>query len=96
MSSVENLTVEQMESRLASRTSEDEVFRIELVNHPRRVLEEEFNIKIRAAYDVTVTLDASNRPRVELARRADSAELSDADLESVAGGVSWPLAPDWP
>ncbi|MCW5978054.1 MAG: hypothetical protein KIT09_08240 [Bryobacteraceae bacterium] len=97
MSGAENLTVEQMEARLASRTGSDEAFRSELVNHPRRTLESEFNIKIRPAYDVKVTLDASNRPRVVVARRENSTELSDADLESVAGGaLTWPLPPDWP
>jgi hypothetical protein len=73
------------------------MFRKELLDSPRRAIETEFNIRIRPTYDVKVALDESNRPRLTLARRDDASELSDADLDSVAGGVlTWPLPPDWP
>jgi hypothetical protein len=88
------LTVEQIESHLSSKTDHDPVFRAELLSDPRRTIEVEFHIRIRPAYDVQVTFDGANRPHVKIERREDSSELSDADLESVAGGTVWPLPPD--
>ena len=97
MSAGTGLTVEQMESQLATRASDDEAFRNELMDSPRRTIEAEFNIRIRPSYDVKVTLDHANQPKLLVERREDASELSDADLESVAGGIlTWPLPPDWP
>jgi hypothetical protein len=82
-----------METRLATRTSHDEAFKTELANFPRKAIEGEFNIKILPIYSIAVTFDETSRPQIVLTRR-ETSELTDEELDFVAGGSSWPLGPD--
>ena len=94
MSGDHTLTVEVMESRLANKIHADEAFKAELVHSPRSTIEAEFSIKILPIFDIAVNFDDADSPQIVLTRRTGNSELSEEELESVAGGGTWPVGPD--
>ncbi|HEX5850720.1 MAG TPA: NHLP leader peptide family RiPP precursor [Rubrobacter sp.] len=83
----------EMERRLIERSLEDDAFRQRLVEEPKGVVEQELGMRLPEEVRVMVVEETSDTiylviPGTPMAGR-EELELSDQELESVAGGGSW-------
>ena len=83
----------QMERRLLQRSIEDESFRQRLLEDPRAALEEELGARLPAEIQVRAVEETQDTiylvlPSTPMAG-AESVELTDQELESVAGAGTW-------
>ena len=83
---------EQMERRLVERSLQDDAFRRRLLEEPKRTVEEE--VGTRLPEGVRVVAVEETAATIYLVLPSDSAageggELSDLELEAVAGGGTW-------
>jgi hypothetical protein len=84
---------EQMERRLIEKSLEDEAFRQRLVEDPKGAVEEELGTRLPE--DVRVVTVEETQETIYLVLPStptaggEGGELSDKDLESVAGGSTW-------
>lgn len=79
--------------RIKARAIKDPAFRQAVLSDPRTVLAHEYNIQLPDHITVHVLEEAANTLSIILPTAADDVqELSDADLEAVAGGKWDPLA----
>lgn len=86
------LTVQE---QVIVRAREDELFRRRLLADPRAVLAEEYNVHIPENVEVRVLEDTSGTISLVLPAAEDALEeLSDEELETVAGG-SWSIKILW-
>ena len=78
----------QLEAQLIDRALKDETFRQELVRDPKGVFTRELGITMPEQIQVQVLEESPTTVYLVLPRSVASAgtELSDADLEAVAGG----------
>ena len=80
----------QMERRLIERSIEDEAFRQRLIDDPKGAVEEELGTSLPEGVRVVAVEETADTIYLVLPRHPDSgqwgAELSDQELESVAGG----------
>ena len=79
-----------------ARAVKDGAFRQELLSNPRAVLAQEYHVTIPEHIAVRVLEDAPNTLSLVLPAKEEAMqELSDADLEAVAGGywniITWTL-----
>jgi hypothetical protein len=80
----------EMERRLVQRSLEDESFRQRLLEDPKGVVEEELGtrlsegVQVRAVEETADTIYLVLPPRAETEQ--SSGEISDEELEAVAGG----------
>ena len=84
-------TRQQLEAQLIDRAMKDETFRQELLRDPKDVVTRELGIQMPENIDVQVLQESPSTFYLVLppsAQRA-GAELSDEELEAVAGGASW-------
>lgn len=84
---------------IMERAQRDSVFRAELEDNPRAVIERELGIELPADADIRIVEEAPNQ--VHLILPIPSDELSDAALEEVSGGLSslrtyWGRLPRYP
>jgi len=85
----------EMERRLIERGLEDEPFRQTLLADPRAAIEEELgtrlpeDIRVVAVEETADTIYLVLPPATSRAAEQGEGELSDRDLEGVAGGGSW-------
>jgi hypothetical protein len=77
----------EAEQRIRERAEADPAFRAELVANPRKALESELGVQIPE--DVSVHVHEESLSEVHLVLPASQEDLSDADLEMVAGGAGW-------
>ncbi len=78
----------EFEANLVSRALKDDTFRQQLLDDPRNVLQQELGATLPADVEVKVVEEAPNTVYLGLPpKEAGSTELSDADLEPVAGGT---------
>ncbi len=77
----------EAEQRIRERAEADPAFRAELVANPRKALESELGVQIPE--DVSVQVHEESLSEVHLVLPASQEDLSDADLEMVAGGAGW-------
>ena len=81
-------TQQELEARIIDRASKDEAFRRSLIEDPKGTLEREVAVKVPDMVSLTVIEESSTRRYIVLppARKGDNRELSDQELELVAGG----------
>jgi hypothetical protein len=78
-------------SSLTARSIEDEAFKQEFINNPNEVIERELGMQISLGFQVRVLDQDSNIRYFVLPQQPDTSEnseLSDAELELIAGGGS--------
>jgi hypothetical protein len=101
MTHVSNQLRTELEARVLAKASTDEHFRSALISSPRSALEQELRIKLPASIDIRVVEESAESFYLVLPQKnpvADRGELSDLELETVAGGKSpdKPAAPKSP
>ena len=74
----------QIENQLIDKASHDTAFRQALISDPRAAIEKEFGITIPGSLKLQVIEECADR--LCLVLPAAQGELSDLELESVAGG----------
>lgn len=82
----------EIEQQLTERAQRDPSFRQRLLRDPRGTLAGEFSITIPSSIRLQVLEEDANN--LMLVLPSASGELSDVELESVAGGKSDPLIVD--
>ncbi|MBW4428470.1 MAG: NHLP leader peptide family RiPP precursor [Nostoc desertorum CM1-VF14] len=81
------MTRKEIEETLIARAWQDESFKKELINNPRSAFEKE-GITLPESIEVRVVEESPNTLYLVLpVQPSETAELSDAELESVAGGA---------
>lgn len=82
----ETKTMSELREQLVERATVDETFRARLLAGPTAAIEEELGLEIPAGFTVKVHEDTEDTGHLVL---PPSSTLGEADLELVAGGVSW-------
>lgn len=80
----------QMEAQVLTRAQQDSAFRQQLTQDPKGVIAREMGVTLPDSVNVEVVEETPSKVYLVLPPRAASAgtQLSDAELESVAGGWS--------
>jgi hypothetical protein len=88
MAEQEPRTRREIEAGLIERAAKDEAFRRALVADPKGTLERELGVRMPDGVSLAIIEETPTRRYLVLppAPRRDGGELSDTDLESVAGG----------
>jgi hypothetical protein len=82
-------TRDQISASIAKRAWKDEAFHKAVLADPGKVYEEHFGKPLPPGVTIKVVEDTANTVHFVLpAKPAGSGELSDAELEQVAGGIS--------
>jgi hypothetical protein len=79
----------EVERRLVARSLEDDAFRLRLLEDPRAAVEEELGVQLPAEVQVRVVEETADTIYLVLPSASplgESGELSDRELEAVAGG----------
>ncbi len=79
-------TATELKARILSKAEEDGEFRARLIADPRVAISAETGTTIPDGFDVVVHEDSATTAHLVL---PPSGELSEADMESVAGGVGY-------
>lgn len=87
-------TRSEAERRIRERAVSDSEFREQLNEDPRSAIEAEFGIPVPS--DVTIHVHQESMTELHLVIPTAQDELSDADLELVAGGGCYGDCPDDP
>lgn len=82
----------KLEHNLIERAWEDETFKQELINNPKAVINRESKLQLPEELEVEVLQETVNKVYLVIpensAQLAAEAQLSEEDLERVAGGVT--------
>ena len=81
----------EMERRLVERSLQDEDFRRELLEDPKAAVEQELGTRLPEGVRVVAVEETTDTVYLVLpsaSSAGETGELSDLDLEAVAGGVS--------
>jgi hypothetical protein len=82
-----------MERRLTKRSLEDDVFRQQLLADPKAIIEREIGRQLPEEVQVRAVEETADTIYLVLPYRStddqESGELSDQELQGVAGGVLW-------
>jgi hypothetical protein len=84
---MEMLSRGEAEQRIRERAEADPAFRAQLLAKPKEALEAELGVQIPD--NVSVQVHEESLSEVHLVLPASQEDLSDADLELVAGGAGW-------
>jgi type IV secretory pathway VirB4 component len=87
----QTLTRSEIEGKLIAKAWKDETFKKEFVNDPRKILTKELGIQIPETVEIKVFEETPNAIYMVLPMNPNSEELSDMELEGVAGGF-WKMA----
>jgi Nitrile hydratase, alpha chain len=90
MSATQFTSRKQLEEALLARAEHDETFRRNLLSNPHEILSKDFGITIPRSVNVNVVEESTNSLYLVLPARAAAAdvrELSDRELEALAGGT---------
>ena len=88
----EALGREQMERRLVERSLQDDAFRRRLLEEPKRTVEEELGSRLPEGVRVVAVEETAETIYLVLPSTSpigEGGELSDMELEAVAGGGTW-------
>jgi hypothetical protein len=89
MTNVTSEVRKNFESQIIEKAAADEAFRKALVSNPRTAVENELGIKLPAAINLRVLEESADNFYMVLPQKNSAAargELSDLELEAVAGG----------
>ena len=85
----------EMERRMINRSMEDEEFRQRLLDDPKAAVEQELGTQLPEGFEVRVVEESADTIYLVLPSASplvgEDGELSDQDLEAVAGGGSWQI-----
>ena len=81
-------TATEMRTQILNRASEDGEFRALLIEDPKSAISAEVGVTIPDGFNVEVHEDSANTVHLVL---PPSPQLTEAELERVAGGVAVPL-----
>ena len=79
-------TATELKDRILSRAAEDDNFRAHLIADPRAAIASEVGTAIPDGFDVVVHEDSATTAHLVL---PPSPQLSEAELEAVAGGIGF-------
>ena len=79
-------TISELRERLVERATEDEEFRVRMLDDPKGAIKEELGLVIPDGFTVEVHEDTTDTGHLVL---PPSSALSEADLEMMAGGGYW-------
>lgn len=81
---------DDLSNQIVDRAARDPAFREELLRNPKRTVEQELGVSIPASIEIRVVEEAPSTLYLVLPSQPIAAgqELSDQDLEQVAGGWS--------
>ena len=83
---------EQMERRLVERSLQDDAFRRSLLEEPKAAVEQELGTRLPEDVRVVAVEETADTIYLVLpsaSPHGEAGELSDQDLEAVAGGGTW-------
>jgi len=84
-------TQKQLQQQIIEKAMKDEHFRKQLIENPKLTLEQEFGMRLPDSVNVIVLEEEAQTSYLVLPPNPAAgtvSELSDADLESVAGGTN--------
>jgi hypothetical protein len=93
MADQQKITKNELEAKLVAQAWKDEAFKQELINNPKAVLEREIGQKIPENADIRVLEETANTVYLVIPKKPTVDELSEEQLEAVAGGGSG-IVPD--
>jgi Nitrile hydratase, alpha chain len=81
---------QEIEAHLVAKTWKDESFKQQLLSNPKAVIEKEFGVQLPAELNVQIVEEDAQTLYINLPMRPDfsGTELSDRELEAVAGGTT--------
>jgi hypothetical protein len=87
-------TRQDIESHIIAQAWKNEAYKQELLSNPKAVIEREFGVKLPPEFTVQIKEESPSNLYFVLPMRPDlsAAELSEEQLEAVAGGTSLPCA----
>jgi len=74
-------------AKIVTKALKDPAFRAALLKDANAAVEKELGVKVRAGVKIKVVEDTATTVHLALPAAAKNGELSDADLENVAGGA---------
>ena len=77
-------SAEQLHDQIVSKAAHDEQFRAALLADPKEAIATEFEVQVPESYEITV--HESKGTELHLALPPDMSNLSEQDLEAIAGG----------
>ena len=81
------LTTYELNEKIAKRASEKEEFRAALLSDPKKALENEFGVVIPDSLQIEIHQETKNTLHL-IVPEQDTLELTDDQLDQVAGGVA--------
>ena len=86
MADQQKMTRNELEAKLVAHAWQEEAIKQELISNPRAAIEREFGQQVPESINIRVLEETGNTIYVVLPKKPSIDELSDEQLEAVAGG----------